>query len=81
MSRIHEEFASQWEKVYNRLRANPPSYEQFKHKYGKYTGGPQAGDLLPTGAQLHNAALALKSKELLQEWTDDNQLKLRCYRS
>jgi hypothetical protein len=56
MSNIHEEFASKWECVYNRLRNEPPCYNNFKECYAKYITGTQAGDLLPDAQQLQKVA-------------------------
>ena len=47
MGKIHEEFATKWETVFNRLRNTPPNYDEFLRDYGQYVYGTEAGDLLP----------------------------------
>jgi len=56
MSKIHEEFASRWEPVFNRLKHNPPNYDDFASRYGKYIKCTEAGDRLPNAQDLHEAA-------------------------
>ena len=56
MEKIHEEFASRWEEVFNRLKSNPPDYDTFVGRYGKYLKCNEAGDRLPNATELHEAA-------------------------
>ena len=56
MGRIHKEFGTKWEEVFNRLKNKPPNYEAFRGKYAKYLAGTDAGDLLPNANQLRDAA-------------------------
>ena len=60
MNRIHEEFRTQWEPVFNRLKSNPPNYNAFREQNVKYVNGTSAGDRLPNATQLQHAARASK---------------------
>ena len=51
-ARQHELMIREWRKVYDQHKANPPSWQDFHQKYGRFTKGIPAPDTLPTAVQL-----------------------------
>ena len=60
MNEIFGAFDDNWHGVYNRLKENPPCFDEFHGHYGQYMAAEPAGNLIPDGFQL--AAKAAKAK-------------------
>ena len=53
---ILDEFAATWEKIYNRLKASPPSFADFDLQFGQFIPNEPTGDLCPTPDHLYAKA-------------------------